>query len=65
MRKNVGNVDKVARIVAGLGLLSLLFVLEAPKRYPGLVGIVPLVTVLVGGAPLHTTLGVNTCSVKH
>ena len=33
MKKNVGSADKIFRIVLGLGLLSLLFLLEAPMQY--------------------------------
>ncbi|TXH77217.1 MAG: DUF2892 domain-containing protein [Lysobacteraceae bacterium] len=64
MQKNVGSIDKILRIVIGLGLLSLLFVLEAPMKYLGLIGIVPLFTSLMGWCPLYTLLGVNTCKVK-
>ncbi len=32
MEKNVGGIDRVVRIVAGLGLLSLLFLLEGISR---------------------------------
>lgn len=64
MQKNVGSVDKVLRIVVGLGLLSLLFVLEAPMKYLGLIGLVPLATSLMGWCPLYTLIGLNTCKVK-
>ncbi|MFZ5638352.1 MAG: YgaP family membrane protein [Pseudomonadota bacterium] len=64
MQKNVGSADKTVRILLGLGLLSLLFVLEAPMKYLGLIGIVPLATSLMGWCPLYTLLGVNTCRVK-
>jgi hypothetical protein len=64
MQKNVGSADKIVRIVLGLGLLGLLFVLEAPMKYLGLIGIVPLLTSLMGWCPLYTLLGVNTCRVK-
>jgi hypothetical protein len=64
MQKNVGSVDKILRIVVGLGLLSLLFVLEAPMKYLGLIGLVPLATSLMGWCPLYTLIGLNTCKVK-
>ncbi len=64
MQKNVGSADKIVRILLGFGLLSLLFLLEAPMKYIGLVGIVPLFTSLMGWCPLYTLLGVNTCRVK-
>ena len=64
MQKNVGSVDRILRIVVGLGLLSLLFVLEAPMKYLGLIGLVPLATSLMGWCPLYTLIGLNTCRVK-
>lgn len=64
MQKNVGSADKIVRIVLGLGLLSLLFLLQPPLSYLGLIGIVPLVTSLMGWCPLYTLLGMNTCKVK-
>lgn len=64
MKKNVGSADKIVRIVLGFGLLSLLFLLEAPMKYFGLIGLVPLLTSLMGWCPLYTLLGLNTCKVK-
>jgi hypothetical protein len=64
MKHNVGSADKIVRIVLGLGLLSLLFLLEAPIKYLGLIGLVPLLTSLMSWCPLYTLLGMNTCKVK-
>lgn len=64
MQKNVGSADKIVRIILGFGLLSLLFLQEAPMKYLGLIGIVPLLTSLMGWCPLYTLLGMNTCRVK-
>jgi Protein of unknown function (DUF2892) len=65
MKKNVGSIDKTLRIVLGLGLLSLLFLLEAPMSYLGLIGLVPLGTSLMGWCPLYSIFGINTCKVKN
>ena len=35
MEKNVGGIDRVVRIVVGLGLLSLLFLLEGEQPLVG------------------------------
>jgi hypothetical protein len=64
MNINVGAVDKVVRIVVGVGLLSLILVLEGNVRWLGLIGIVPLVTGLIGYCPLYAVLGLNTCPMK-
>ena len=64
MKANVGGADKILRIVAGLGLLSLILILEGNARWWGLVGLVPLATGLFNFCPLYTLIGVNTCPVK-
>ncbi len=61
MGMNVGGIDRVVRIVAGICLLGLVFVLEGSARWLGLVGIVPLATGLIGYCPLYSVVGVNTC----
>lgn len=63
MNKNVGGLDKILRIVAGVVLLCLVFVLKTGDSLWlwGLIGIVPLATGLMGYCPLYTLLGVNTC----
>lgn len=64
MTKNVGSVDRIVRIIAGLALLSLLFVLEGNARWWGLIGLVPLGTGLFSTCPLYSMLGFNTCPLK-
>lgn len=61
MTRNIGPVDKVVRIVLGLILLSLIFILEGNLRWIGLVGLVPLLTALMGNCPLYSIFGVTTC----
>ncbi len=64
MNANVGGFDRVFRIVAGLALLSLFFVLDDSARYWGLIGIVPLLTAVVRFCPLYSLVGINTCPVQ-
>ena len=52
MKANAGTVDRVLRVLAGLIVLSLYFVLDGNSRYWALVGLMPLLT----GLP-----GFNTC----
>ena len=61
MKRNVGKTERIARVVAGLGLLSLVFV--GPQTLWGLVGLVPLATGVMGSCGLYTLLGINTCKV--
>ncbi len=61
MKTNVGSADKIVRIVVGIGLLSLFFILEGNMKFLGLIGIVPIATALMGWCPLYSVIGVNTC----
>ena len=61
MKANVGSADKIVRIVVGIGLLSLFFILEGNMKFLGLIGIVPIATALMGWCPLYSVIGVNTC----
>lgn len=59
---NEGKIDRMLRVIVGLALISLVFV--GPKAVWGWVGIVPLLTGLIGFCPLYTLLGINTCKVN-
>jgi len=61
MKANVGSVDRIIRVVLGLALLSLLFVLDGNTRWLGLIGLVPLVTAAFGFCPLYQVVGLSTC----
>ena len=58
MEANVGQTDRIVRIVAGLALLSLIFI--GPQIWWGLVGLVPLATAFINFCPAYKLLGVNT-----
>ncbi len=58
MKANVGFVDRVIRIVAGIVLVSLVFV--GPATPWGWIGLVPLVTGLVGWCPAYSLLHLDT-----
>jgi hypothetical protein len=60
MKPNVGSIDRVVRIILGIALLSLLFILEGNARWFGLIGIVPLLTATMSFCPLYAVLGMNT-----
>jgi hypothetical protein len=61
MEKNVGGVDRVVRIVVGLGLLSILFLLEGNARWWGLIGLGLLATGALGWCPAYLPFGIKTC----
>jgi len=60
--KNEHPIERGARVVIGLVLIALFFV--GPKTPLGLLGIIPLVTGLVGSCPLYTVFGISTCKSK-
>ncbi|PZX14651.1 YgaP family membrane protein [Celeribacter halophilus] len=62
MKKNVGNLDRILRIVVGLALLLGFFLTPgASLRWLYLIGIIPLVTGLMSSCPLYSIFGINTC----
>jgi hypothetical protein len=58
---NEGTLDRALRVALGLGILSLAFV--GPQSPWAWLGLVPLLTGLLGSCPLYTLLGVRTCKV--
>ncbi len=60
MAKNVGSLDRILRIVVGLGLLSLVFV--GPQTPWGWLGVIPLLTGFVSFCPAYRLLGISTCT---
>ncbi|MBY6068721.1 DUF2892 domain-containing protein [Leisingera aquaemixtae] len=62
MPRNEGTLDRALRIILGLILLSLVF--TGPQTLWGLIGLVPLLTGLIGYCPLYQILGLSTCPLK-
>jgi hypothetical protein len=59
MKSNVGGLDKILRIVAGLALIGLgIAGIGAPWTF---VGVIPLATGLVGWCPLYLPFAISTC----
>ncbi|MBK6800511.1 DUF2892 domain-containing protein [Novosphingobium sp.] len=59
MTRNEGTLDRVARVALGVVLIVLaLRGMYTPWTW---IGVVPLLTGLVGTCPLYSLLGVNTC----
>lgn len=59
--KNEGTLDRVVRVVLGLALLSIAFI--GPATPWGFLGVVPLLTGLIGSCPLYSLIGLRTCPV--
>ena len=61
MKLNVGGIDRVLRIGAGLGLVAWAAVGGPVWAW---IGIVPLATGAIGFCPVYPLLGMNTCPMK-
>jgi hypothetical protein len=61
MKINVGGVDRTVRIVAGIAIVA---AGVAFKSWWGAVGVLPLLTGLIGWCPGYLPFGISTCKVK-
>ncbi|MDJ0897057.1 MAG: DUF2892 domain-containing protein [Alphaproteobacteria bacterium] len=59
--RNVGNIDRVLRVVVGVALIALVFV--GPQSLWGLIGIIPILTAFVGVCPAYRLFGIRTCPI--
>ena len=58
MSKNIGTLDRIVRILLGVGLISLTFI--GPQTPWGWLGIIPIATALIGWCPPYALLRINT-----
>ncbi|MCO5141492.1 MAG: DUF2892 domain-containing protein [Oligoflexia bacterium] len=61
MKKNIHLVERVFRVIVGLALVSMVFI--GPENPWFALGLLPLLTGLVGWCPPYSLLGVNTCKI--
>jgi hypothetical protein len=62
MKINVGGIDRILRIVAGLALIGL--TLAGVIGVWGWIGVVPLLTGIFKFCPFYPLLGMNTCPME-
>ncbi len=62
MKVNVGGIDRVLRIVAGLALIA--WALSENGPIWAWLGVPMLITGLVNFCPAYSLLGINTCKPK-
>ena len=62
MNKNVGGIDRILRIVVGIALIAL--AATGTVGLWGYIGVLPLLTGLVGWCPPYAIFGWNTCKNK-
>ena len=61
MKANVGGIDRVVRGAAGIGLIA--WALTGGPVWAW-IGVVPLLTAVVGWCPLYVPLGISSCGKK-
>ena len=62
MTSNVGGIDRILRIGAGVVLVGL--AATGTVGAWGWIGVVPLLTGAIGFCPVYALLGMNTCPMK-
>jgi hypothetical protein len=58
MKANIGTVDRVVRVIVGLGILG---VGIAYRSWWGLIGLMPLLTAAIRCCPAYVPFGLSTC----
>ena len=64
-KTNEGTLDRALRIILGLALIVGFFLnRDGAWSWLYLLGIIPLVTGIVGSCPVYSILGIKTCKMK-
>jgi hypothetical protein len=62
MKANEGMIDRALRVIAGLVLITL--AATGTVGVWGWIGVMPLLTGLIGFCPAYAIFGMNTCATK-
>ncbi len=63
MKANEGTLDRAVRIIAGLALIALAY--TGTIGMWGYIGVVPLITGILGLCPAYAIFGISTCPLKN
>jgi membrane-associated protease RseP (regulator of RpoE activity) len=67
MSANIGAIDRGARILIGLILIAYTISIGFPStgwNWVGWVGVIPVLTAVLGICPAYSLLGLSTCTAK-
>ena len=67
MNVNVGMVDRIVRVVIGIALIAFALNYLYPNtgyNWVGWIGVIPILTAVIGNCPLYSIVGVSTCPRK-
>ena len=62
MSANVGNLDRIVRILVGIALIAWVAFFNGPVW--AWIGVLPLATGLLKICPAYSLLGINSCGMK-
>jgi hypothetical protein len=62
MKTNVGGIDKILRIAVGIALIAMAYMNVVGVW--GYIGVVPLLTGLIGWCPVYPMFGISSCPMK-
>lgn len=63
MTRNIGTIDRLLRVVVGAALIAFALGYIAPGtgwNWVGWIGVLPLLTALVGNCPAYSAIGCST-----
>jgi hypothetical protein len=65
-KTNVGNVDRIIRVLAGIVLLGAFFIFPGHgyRWIYALLGVIALATGIMSTCPLYSILGISSCPMK-
>ena len=66
LKTNVGSIDRILRIAVGVALLVWFFFDQSTGfwHWAKLIGIMPILTGLMGSCPAYSIFGMSTCPMK-
>lgn len=62
MKRNVGQTEKILRILAGIVIIAIGVIMNS---WWGAVGLVPLLTGLINWCPAYAIFGISTCKIQN
>ena len=65
MTRNIGNIDRVVRVIVGFALIAFALRVGFPDtgwNWLGWIGVVPILTAAFGSCPLYSATGLSTCT---
>ncbi len=64
MSSNIGNIDRILRILVGVVLVTFAMLSNHELAIYGFIGVVPIFTALIGWCPAYAPFGIKTCKTE-